>query len=88
MSVQSNSIKVGSCYAVENQAGPSKPDQHRRVVAIKNGKVAYESWGSAAGDQDGTLFRNDVDLGRFAEVVKKEIPCPTYLPAMPNLSKA
>lgn len=80
MSVQPNSIKVGICYAVENQDGSSKPDQHRRVVAIRGGRVTYESWGGGVGYQGGSLFRRDVDLDKFAQVVIGEIPCPIGLP--------
>lgn len=83
MPAQPDSIKVGLCYAVENQDGPAKPDQHRRVVAINGGKVSYESWGGGVGYPGGTLFRNEVDLDKFAQVVKGEVPCPINLPPLP-----
>ncbi len=85
MSIQPNLIEVGCCYSVENKEGPSKPDQHRRVVGIRGEKLIYESWGSGVGYQGCTLAMQKVGIEKFAADVKAKIDCPLELPDMPEL---
>ena len=76
MPTKSDDVKVGHCYATQN-------DQYRRVTEISDGKVTYESWGGKAGYQRGSLSRNTASLDTFLAAIKKEIECDSRLPPLP-----
>jgi len=78
MPIDESNVAEGKCYATST-------NQHRRVVAIKDGKVTYESWGGNVTNTGAPLHRNTAEIGTFANAVDKEISCDPSLPTIPNL---
>ncbi len=67
MPVPIESVQAGKCFATPGQ-------QVRRVLSVTAGRVTYEARGrqSRRGEW---LWRNVVELDRFAYFVSREVPC-------------
>ncbi len=78
MPVSKDDVVVGECYATAN-------NQHRRVVAINDGKVTYESWGGNVLNTRPQLNRTSAKISTFADDVDRKIICDPSLPKMPDL---
>jgi len=77
MPITENDVVVGGCYETLGK-------QQRRVVAIKDCQVTYESWGGNVQNTSPPLPRNTAKIGTFAGAVDKSIICPADLPPMPT----
>ena len=77
MPVDPKTIQKGQCYRT---AG----DQYRRVYAVDDDHVTYESWGGNKGNHDkGPLSRDRASRQQFAMKVEAEIPCPNGMKPLP-----
>ena len=78
MPINESTVAIGKCYATST-------NQHRRVVAIKDGNVTYESWGGNVMNTTEPLQRTTAKIATFADAVDREISCDPSLPPMPDL---
>ena len=75
LTVQPKDVKVGSCYSAGAEC-----KQNRRVLAIKDDQVIYESWGQNYISHP--LTQEQVNLEKFAQVVCEKKACPGNLKAL------
>ncbi len=67
MTVPPESVSPGKCFVTPAY-------QVRRVLMLEAGKVTYEARGSKWVN-GAWLWRNVVNLGRYAHSVSREVPC-------------
>jgi hypothetical protein len=74
MPIDPESIQPGKCY---RSKGGEKNSEKYTIVAVTRGIVTYQSWTT---DPNRLSLRTNVGSKALAEVIFKEIPCPSRDP--------
>jgi len=74
MPIKEEAIQVGKCYRTR---GGEKDSEKYTVLNITRGIVTYQSWTT---DPNRLSLRTNTGIKALAEVIFKEIPCPTRDP--------